>query len=248
MTFDWATFAFQLVNVLVLLAILTHFLFRPVAGIISKRQAETDAALERAEAMRAEALAAAERAKAEADANAAARRDVLAKAQDEAAAERACLVEDARAEAAKLVKAAQAQAEDLVAMSEARTLARARDLAETIAARALAAQPRPPTPEAYAERLAEALAALPEDARLSMFGSGPLTLVSAQPLCDAELGVVREALAGVPGLAGMSPEAEVDPGLIAGLELRGVSGVVHNSLAHDLARIAEALDGDGSAG
>ena len=71
MTFDWATFAFQLVNVLVLLAILTHFLFRPVAGIISKRQAETDAALERAEAMRAEALAAAERAKAEADANAA---------------------------------------------------------------------------------------------------------------------------------------------------------------------------------
>jgi F0F1-type ATP synthase membrane subunit b/b' len=41
-SFDWATFAFQLVNVLILLAILRRFLFKPIAGIIAERQAETD--------------------------------------------------------------------------------------------------------------------------------------------------------------------------------------------------------------
>lgn len=246
MTFDWTTFAFQLVNVLVLLAILTRFLFRPVAAIIRQRQEETEAALARAEATRAEALAATRRAQAEADANAAARRDVLAAAQDEAAAERGRLIEEARAEAARLVRAAQAEAEDLVATSEARTLARARDLGQTIAARALAAQPHPPTPAAYAARLAAALAALPAEGRAAMFREGSLTLVSAQPLSDADREDVQAALAGVPGLADVSPEVAVDPALIAGLDLRGASGVVHNSLAHDLARIAEALDGDGS--
>ncbi len=59
MNFDWVTFSFQLVNVLVLLAILRHFLFRPVADIIAQRQAETDAALRAAETAKADADAAA---------------------------------------------------------------------------------------------------------------------------------------------------------------------------------------------
>ena len=246
MSFDWATFAFQLVNVLVLLAILTHFLFRPVAGIIARRQAETEAALARAEATQAEAEAATERARAEAEANAAARRDVLTKAQAEAETERARLVEESRAEAARIVEAAQAEAEDVVANSEARTLARARDLAETIAARALSAQPRPPTPAAYAARLAAAVSSLSEDGRASLISSGPLTLVAPHPLSEDDLAAVLSALASAPGLDGVSPEVAVDPGLLAGLDLRAPSGVVHNSLAHDLARIAEALDDDGS--
>jgi F-type H+-transporting ATPase subunit b len=244
MTFDWVTFLFQLVNLLVLLAILRHFLFRPVAEIIAKRQAETDAAVARAEASRTEAEAATARAKAEAEANAAARRDLLTHAQDEAAAERTRLLEAARADAAALVEAAKADAQELAAKSEARTLARARDLAEAIAARALAAQPRPPIPAAYAARLAEAVAALSDEDRRALFGSGTLRLVSAQPLGETELAAVRAALAEVPGLDGLSPEVAVDPALLAGLELRAPAGVLHNSLAHDLARIAEALDDD----
>lgn len=248
MSFDWTTFAFQIVNVLVLLAILKHFLFRPVAGIIKARQEETDAAIARAEAMQAEAEAAAGQAKAEAEANAATRRDILKKAQDEAATERARLVEEARAEAARLIKAAQAEADELILKSEARTLARARDLAGTIAARVLAAQPYPATPAGYAARLAEAVAALPEDGRASMFGSGPLTLVSAQALSADDLAAVRTALAAVPELAVTTPEVVVDPALVAGLDLLAPSGVVHNSLRHDLARMAKALDGDGPGG
>jgi F-type H+-transporting ATPase subunit b len=244
MNFDWTTFAFQIVNVVVLLAILKHFLFRPVAAIIKARQDETDAAMARAEATRAAAEAAAAQAKAEAEANAAARLDILQKARDEAAAERVRLLEDARGEAARLLSSVQDQADDLIVKAEAKTLVRALDLAETITARALAAQPRPPTPAGYAARLVEAVAALPDDRRASMFGAGPLTLVPAQPLSDADLAAVRAAFAAVPELASQTLELVVDPDLIAGLDLRTPSGVVHNSLAHDLARMAEALDGD----
>ena len=73
MGFDLTTFALQLVNVLVLLAILKHFLFRPVVEIIARRQAETEAALKGAESARAAAEAATEAAQAEAEATRAAR-------------------------------------------------------------------------------------------------------------------------------------------------------------------------------
>ena len=95
MTFDWVTFGFQLVNVLVLLAILRHFLFRPVAGVIARRQAETDATLKAAADARAGAEAATARAKAEAEATAAARHEVLVKAQAEAEAQRAAILQKA---------------------------------------------------------------------------------------------------------------------------------------------------------
>lgn len=46
----------------------------------------------------------------------------------------------------------------------------------------------------------------------------------------------------MPEVAGLPPlPVETDPALIAGLELRSANGVLHNSLAHDIGRIAEAL-------
>jgi F-type H+-transporting ATPase subunit b len=38
--------------------------------------------------------------------------------------------------------------------------------------------------------------------------------------------------------------ATVDPSLVAGLELHAATGVVHNSLAHDLDQIATAMRDD----
>ena len=66
MTFDWVTLGLQLANVLILLAILRHYLFRPVAGMIAARQAAVQAALAQAEAAKTEAAAAATKAEAEA--------------------------------------------------------------------------------------------------------------------------------------------------------------------------------------
>ena len=157
MSFDWVTFGFQLVNVLVLLAILQHFLFRPVAEIIAKRQAETQEALRRAEAAEQDAEAAERAAEEARHQTEAARHDVLTAAQDEAEAQRKAILDAARAEAASLVQKATAQAQATVTGAAAETLTRARDLAEVIARRALSAQP---DGAGYATRLAQALAAL----------------------------------------------------------------------------------------
>lgn len=237
MQFDWVTFGLQLVNVLVLLAILRHFLFRPVADIIAKRQAETQALLDQAEAAKTRAEAATRAAEAEADANAAARRQVLTEAQAEAGAERKRLLEAAQAEAQKLVDAARAQAAQTQADAEAASLTHAADLARTIATRALAGMPAPPTVAGFAARLSAALAALPDAERQALLSAPPLRLIAPQPLTEAELADVRAAL-NLPDLS-----AETDPALIAGLDLRSAAGVLHNSLAHDLTRIARAMEG-----
>ena len=129
MNFDWVTFGFQIVNVLLLLAILRHFLFRPVANVIARRQAETDAALNAAETAKAEAKAATQKAQAEADATAAARQEVLEQARKDAEAERIVLLEKAHAEAEKIVADGHATHERNVHENKAQQLARVRDLA-----------------------------------------------------------------------------------------------------------------------
>jgi len=236
MTFDWTTFALQLVNVLILLAILRHFLFRPVAGMIDKRRTETAAALDAAEQARREAEAATARAQAEADASAAARHEVLATAAAEAEASRAALLEKARAEAAKIVEEGRAARMREAAASEARTMANARELAVTIAARAVAAQPK--TAAGYAERLAAALDAMDPAERAALLNGGELRLMAPEAPADQDIEAAQAALARY----GATAALETDPSLIAGLELRSGSGVVRNSLAHDLDLIAKALN------
>ena len=244
MTFDWVTFAFQLVNVLVLLAILRRFLFRPVADIIAKRRAETEAALAQAEAAQSQAKVAIAAAKAEADANAAARRDIIANAHIEAEAEGQRLVEAARAEAAAVLAAARDTSEQLASEADAAALDRAGQLASVIAERALSAQPQPPVEDEYARRLAEALAAMSDQGRRMLLSGGNLRLLTARPISQDELGRIRAVLTPF-GLSEVC--SETDPSLILGLELRSESGFLHNSLRHDLSRIAEALrNGDGS--
>ncbi|MGP3698954.1 F0F1 ATP synthase subunit B family protein [Rhodobacter sp. NSM] len=233
MSFDWTTFAFQIVNVLILLAILRHVLFRPVAAIIAERQRQAAESLASAEAARA-AAAKAEAAAAKAEAETETKRHaVLARAQQEAEAERNRILQQAQDEAAATARAAQAAAARRVEAAGEETLRRARDLALTIVRRALAAQPAPPDAAGYARRLAETLAQLPADRRSAITAGDGLRLVAPAALTEAP------AVAGLPTLP-----LEADPALIAGLELRSANGVLHNSLAHDIDRIAEALTHD----
>ncbi|KAF1045289.1 F0F1 ATP synthase subunit B family protein [Xylophilus sp.] len=235
MKFDWATFAFQLVNVVVLLALLRHFLFRPVADVIARRQAETDAVLKAAETARAEATAAAARALAEAKATAAARRGLMQQTQAEAEAQRRAVLDQAHAEAARILADGKALLERQAGEAAAKLLEQARDLALVVAARALSAQP--PGIAGYAQRLADALSALTASEREAILAGSALTLVSAAPLSPDDLAAAQRALAPF----GIAPGVERDPALIAGLELRSAAGVVRNSLAHDLDRIAAAM-------
>jgi F-type H+-transporting ATPase subunit b len=240
MGFDWATFAFQLVNVLILLAILRRFLFKPIAQIIADRQAETDRALTRAEATRREADDAAQAAKEEREALAARRAELLHKAEADAEAARDAAIKKARAEAAALLEDARAEAGTIRAEGEAAALDRARSLALTIAERLLSETPADARVAGYARRLADALDALPDTERARLL-SDDARLIAPRALTDAELAEAHAALApfGLDGIA-----AETDPALIAGLELRGPNGALRNSLAHDLDRIAAALGSD----
>lgn len=242
MTFDWTTFALQLVNVLILLAILRHLLFKPVAAMIAARQEASEAAMARAAEAEAKAKAAEARAAAEAEATATARHTALAAAQVEAEAARAKLIEAARTEAAQIVARGQAERERAAQAAEATALARARDLAGEIAARALAAQPQGPA--GYAARLDAALAAMSPAERAALLAGGDLRLVSPAALAPGDLAAAEAALAHW----GLAPRPLVDPALIAGLELRSGAGVIRNSLAHDLEQIAAALAKEGTDG
>ena len=238
MSFDWATFGFQIANVLLLLAILHHFLFKPIAAIVARRQAETAQALEAAQAARAASEKAAAAAQAQADQTAAARHDLLAALQAESETHTRALLDDARREAAKIMTEAKATAAQTIEQAEAQTWARARDLAEAMTRRALTDLPQPPTASGYGERLAQALTAMPEQSRRELLAGGQLRLLAAQPLEPAEVDSLRALLA---PLGVVDWRAETDPDLIAGLELRSGSGVLRNSLAHDLQTLADAM-------
>ncbi|MGA9847891.1 MAG: hypothetical protein WBQ45_09645, partial [Roseiarcus sp.] len=80
MRIDWWTLALQTVNVLILIWILSRFLFRPIVGIIEERRAAAAKLLTDAEAQKAGAIAARKAAEAEAASIAAGRDATLRQA------------------------------------------------------------------------------------------------------------------------------------------------------------------------
>jgi F-type H+-transporting ATPase subunit b len=238
MSFDWVTFGFQTVNVLLLLAILRYFLFRPVADIIAHRQAETNAALTASESAKRDAEAATHKALAEADATAAARQDVLAQARKDAEAQRKALLEKAHAEADKIIAEGKATHARNARDSKAQELARARDLAAVIAQRALTAQPQDLA--GYVSRLVASLQKMSSAERTALLKGGHLKLLSATPLSESDQSILMSALAPFD----IDPDVSVTPELISGLELVSDSGAIRNSLAHDLDQISEAMRDD----
>ncbi|MDE3174664.1 MAG: ATPase [Pseudomonadota bacterium] len=244
MTFDWLTFGFQLVNIVVLLAILRHFLFRPLLRIIDARQAQTQAAMDEAAALRAgaaEAALAAKTALAQAEG---VRRGALEQARIEAEAQRKSLLDAGRAAAAQILTEARAEAAQAAIRAGRDNLAHVRELAEAIARRAISALPDPPTIAGFARKLGDVLAELPRERREGLLVGGERQLVAPHALSPEEIETARAILRplGVDDLG-----VAVDASLIAGLELRTRTGVVRNSLAHDLDRISQALNHDDAA-
>src|SRR5579871_634885 len=99
MRIDWWTLGLQAANVLVLVFILSRFLFRPVVAVIEARQAAIANLLAQAEAEKAAARGERDKAAAEAERNAAARSEVLEAAAAEAGKLKAAVLASAREEA-----------------------------------------------------------------------------------------------------------------------------------------------------
>jgi len=240
MRIDWWTLGLQTVNVLVLIWILSKFLFRPVVAIIAERRAAAAKILADAEAAKKQAIAAREAAEAESARIAAGRDNVLRQAAEDGAAQRAAALASAREEVDQMRAAAETEMRWTRAAEEAAASDRSAKLAVDIAGKLLARLPDSARVDGFVDGLAKALASLPEPSRDGFGAAATPRLTAARRLTDQEAQSCRDAFAKALGRP-LDFAVAVDPGLIAGLELDTAHAVVRNSFRSDLARIVEEL-------
>jgi len=247
MRIDWWTLGLQAVNALVLIWILSRFLFRPVAAMIAARQAEARRILDEAKASQAEAEAEKRKAEAREAALATERGAALSAAAAEAEKQKASILAAAHAEAAKLRAEAKAEIERTRTRDTTAAEDRAARLAVDISAKLLARLPDTVRITSFIDGLAAGIADLPQATRSEIGADGEdgkdgkdVRLTAARALTEAEQDTVRTALESALGRK-VSLAVDVDPALIAGLELTTDHAVVRNSLRADLDRLAGEL-------
>lgn len=245
MRIDWWTLAFQTVNVLVLMWLLSRFLFKPVSKIMAERQLAAAALMQDAATARDTAERDRKQAAGEAAASNAARLQRLGEITTEAEQVRASLLATARAEADAMRVSAENGIARMKNQAASADAARATVFAVEIASRLLARLPASALVEGFIGPLAEAVGELPDDIRRQLGGqTDPLDLIAPRSLSDDELAQCRSALAGALGHE-PSLHAQIDPTLIAGLELVAPHVIVRNSFRRDLETLkAELLSHD----
>jgi F-type H+-transporting ATPase subunit b len=241
MRIDWWTLALQTINALVLVWLLSRLLFRPVADMIAARKATVARMLDEAEAAKAAARARvdeAERAKADI---AAGRAAAMTAAVADAQKQKEALLDAARKEADSLRAEARADmARELEGARDAQ-MARASALATDIARRLVERLPVAARVAGFIDGLAEAARALPPEAKTGFDHNGGARLTAPRALTAEEAAHCRAALAEAFGRP-VDFAVEVDPAILAGLELENAHAAVRNSLREDLARIAVAME------
>jgi F-type H+-transporting ATPase subunit b len=237
MTIDWWTLGLQTINVLILVWLLGHFFWRPVAAMIEQRRVAAQKTLAEAEVKKAEAtavLADIERTRA----GFAREREAILKAAQESAeqARAARLAETAKDVAALEAAATTRLAKEKQAAEEAWAARSARlavDIAQRLARRLDGSSVR----AAFLDWLLKEIGGLPDATRRAATADGiVLEAVSAIPLEASEQERCRQ---GIANAFGANPRITftADPTLIAGLELHGPDFIVANSWRADLTRI-----------
>ena len=244
MRFDWWTFGLQTINVLVLVWLLSRFLFKPAAAIIAARQAEATKMLDEAAAARAGVEAEMRKGAAIAAEIADGRAAAMRAAENEANARKESLLAEARAEADRLREAAKREIAQARASEDAAASDRASRLAVEIAARLMDHLPGDARISGFIEGLATAVAALPAETRADLGRNGAAQVRAARPLTEAERRMLAEKLGQALGRP-VEPDVVVDGDLIAGLEIETAHAIVRNSLRADLDRIERSLRDDG---
>jgi F-type H+-transporting ATPase subunit b len=240
MRIDWWTLGLQTVNVLILVWILSRFLFRPVVAVMEERRGAAAKVLDEAEAAKRGAIAAREAAEAEAARLASAGDELLRAVAAEAERERVAALAAARAEVAQLRAAAEAEILGARLADASAASDRAARLAVDIAGKLLKRLPDTARVDGFIDGLAQALASLPAASR-DGFGAGETArLTAARSLDEKEMESCHAAFAKALGRP-VNFSLSVDPDLVAGLELETPHAVVRNSFRGDLSRIVEEL-------
>jgi F-type H+-transporting ATPase subunit b len=241
MHIDWWTLGLQTVNALVLIWLLARYLFRPVAKMVAERQQAAAALM--ADAVKAKAEALAEQAQA-ADETARItqqRGDVLAAASAEAEKLKTSLESAARADAEHLRSAAKAGIASARQAAATADADRASRLAVDIAAKLIDRLPQETRIAGFIDGLASELAKLPDATQAELGRNGTaVRLIAPRALTADELAACRGALAHVLG-RDLPFLLDVDPTLLAGLELEAPHAIVRNSFRADLAYLQTEL-------
>lgn len=242
MSFNLWTLGLQAINVAILLWLLGRFFWRPVAKMIDDRRLAVESVLAEAEGKR-QAADAALAEIANTRAGFAAERDaVLARAQADGEAARRALLDRARAESAALLAAAREAIDAQREKAEAEWRAAAADLGVDIAGRLLAPLATADIQQAFAARLVETVATLPESQKRSLLTSpGRLELVMASPTPEPQSRALQHRLAEALD-ADLDFDVKLDPHLIAGIDLVAPHFILHNSWRADLDQLRQGLD------
>jgi F-type H+-transporting ATPase subunit b len=245
MRIDWWTLALQTANVLILIWLLSRFLFRPVMEIVARRQDEANKLLADAAEVRRQADDARDDLERAREDIVAGRDKVIADAHTAADAERTALLARTNGEMTKLrAEADAAISRDRAAMAET-LIDRTRELSLEIARRLLSRLTPAAAVDVFLAGICEqvqALSPLERAAFIPAAGeSGSLEIVTAAPLGTEEVERVRGAIAdafdGKPTI-----EFRSDAAVIAGIELYSRHAVIRNSWRNDLERIREELN------
>ena len=241
MTIDWWTIGIQTINVLVLVWLLGHFFWRPVAAMIEQRRATVQKTLADAEAKRARwaiaALADIERTR---TGFAREREAILKAAQESAEQARNARLTDTAKEAAALEDAA---AKTRIAKeqedAEKAWTARSSHLAVDIARRLAGRLDGPSVRTAFLDWLLKEIGRLSDATRQAATEDGiTCSKPSARHRLRSER-VQEHCRQAIADAFGAKPQItfSADPALIAGLELHGPDFIVANSWRADLTRI-----------
>ncbi len=251
MQINWWTFALQVVNFLVLVWLLWHFLYRPVRDVIEKRKARAEEAFAEAGRQKEEAEAARRRLEQDRASLADERQDLLKKVHEELEVERGKTLAEAKQQAEKLLAAACQEIADERAGALAEMREQAASLAVDLAAGLLREVGANGASATFLERLERQLKELPVDERerlerdLAADGAR-LTVVTAAPLASEEQERWKERLN---ACLGQEPKIEfaIEPEILGGAELRFPHSVIKLTWQNQLRKALEVLRTDEAA-
>jgi F-type H+-transporting ATPase subunit b len=249
MTIDWWTLGLQAVNFLILVWLLTRFLYRPVRRIIEQRRALVDDARSAAEKAETDAEAEIKRYEEERAKLPGERLDMLKKAHDELEQDRKKILGTAKDEADELLAAAKTSIEDQRREALKDVKSDVAKLAGALAGRILSASAGGTLNDACLEHIQAEIKALKKEERdrlvedLSKEGA-TLTVVTAAELAPDERGRWSERLAKILGVPN-TPVFKIDAAIIGGAELHFPHAVLLFTWADQLKAAEKDLVSDG---
>jgi F-type H+-transporting ATPase subunit b len=241
MRIDWWTLSLQTINAVVLIWLLAYFLFKPVASVIAARKAEAARLIAEAEQAKAAALSLHEEETAALVEVTKQRAAALAAARTEADAQKEALLSAARQEANRMRDEARSETAQQLNLVRDAQIKHAGLLALEITKRLVERFPQSSRVTGFIAGLADAVAALPDESRQNFEADGGALLKCPRALTAEELADCHRAFEvgfGRPLIFSV----EVDPTLIAGLELENSHTKIRNSLRADLVDIAASLN------